>query len=387
MSPIVFGLVAAAAIMHAAWNILLKTAGDPLRTSGRALFAGTAVAVPLALAGWLASGRPAIPSEALVLAVVSGLGETVYFVFLSAAYRRGDLSLVYPIARGSAPLLAVGSGVLILGERVGTLGAVGVAALLAGLLAVRRPWQALWARVPWADGDRTQRPEGASPAGPVDVEAARRRREAVLLALATGTMIAVYSSIDRVGTRLVAPWLYVTLLWVVTSVALLTWIRVMDTLRPALAATPGDLPDEVPMLPAATFEGAASGPPGQAPQDRPVTDPAGPPRKSFPPAVPAPSASPGAVPSAPPVVPALAGDWRRSAVIGLLLLGAYLLVLVAFTLAPLTAVAPLRESAVVFASGWGALRLGEASGRRDAAWRVGGSLLIVVGAVLLALEG
>ncbi|MGZ6341204.1 MAG: hypothetical protein ACXWMX_05090, partial [Candidatus Limnocylindrales bacterium] len=326
------------------------------------------------------------PPEALVLAVVSGLGETVYFVFLSAAYRRGDLSLVYPIARGSAPLLAVGSGVLILGERVGTLGAVGVAALLAGLLAVRRPWQALWARVPWADGDRTQRPEGASPAGPVDVEAARHRREAVLLALATGTMIAVYSSIDRVGTRLVAPWLYVTLLWVVTSVALLTWIRVMDTLRPAPAATPGDLPDEVPMLPAATFEGAASGPPGQAPEDRPVTDPAGPPRKSFPPAVPAPSASPGAVPSAPPVVPALAGDWRRSAVIGLLLLGAYLLVLVAFTLAPLTAVAPLRESAVVFASGWGALRLGEASGRRDAAWRVGGSLLIVVGAVLLALE-
>ena len=56
------------------------------------------------------AGRP-IPTETLVLAVVSGALEALYFAFLAAAYRRGDLSLVYPLARGTAPLLAVAIGV------------------------------------------------------------------------------------------------------------------------------------------------------------------------------------------------------------------------------------------------------------------------------------
>jgi drug/metabolite transporter (DMT)-like permease len=65
----------------------------------------------------------------------------------------------------------------------------------------------------------------------------------------------------------------------------------------------------------------------------------------------------------------------------------YLLVLTGLSLAPLSVVSPVRESAVVFASGWGALRLGEATDRADAAWRLGGAALILGGVVLLALEG
>ena len=52
--------------------------------------------------------------------------EALYFGFLAAAYRRGDLSLVYPLARGSAPLLAVAIGVVLLGERLGPIGYLGV---------------------------------------------------------------------------------------------------------------------------------------------------------------------------------------------------------------------------------------------------------------------
>jgi uncharacterized membrane protein len=67
-------------------------------------------------------------------------------------------------------------------------------------------------------------------------------------------------------------------------------------------------------------------------------------------------------------------------------LAAYLLVLFALSVAPLTAVAPLRESATVLAAAWGAVRMGEAVGRDVAVRRIGGSTLIVAGAILLALD-
>jgi uncharacterized membrane protein len=80
-------------------------------------------------------------------------------------------------------------------------------------------------------------------------------------------------------------------------------------------------------------------------------------------------------------------DRRRAAIGGWITMAAYLLILVAFTVAPLTAVAPLRESAIVLASGWGTLRLGEGADRREAVRRIGASALVVAGAILLALDG
>ncbi len=68
-------------------------------------------------------------------------------------------------------------------------------------------------------------------------------------------------------------------------------------------------------------------------------------------------------------------------------LGAYGLILLAYTLAPLSAVAPLRESAVVIASAWGAIRMGEAVGVPERARRIGGASLVLAGAILLAIEG
>ena len=81
------------------------------------------------------------------------------------------------------------------------------------------------------------------------------------------------------------------------------------------------------------------------------------------------------------------GEARRAAVGGWLTLGAYVLILVALSVAPLSGVAPLRESATVFVAAWGSVRLGEAVTERETAWRVGASLLIVVGGLLLALGG
>lgn len=297
MPPVAIALVVTAAILHASWNALLKTSGDPLRTAVRLQLIGTLVIAPLALVAWLTvAGRPPIPVEVVGLVVVSGFLETVYFACLAAAYRRGDLSLVYPLARGSAPLLAVIVGVTLLREELEPVAALGVGCLLVGVLLVARPWRVLR-------------------------EAGAHDRAAVGFALATGASIAAYSAIDRVAVRLVEPWVYGALLAVAATVLLGSAVWIATRAGWIARAADDDL--------------------------RP--------------------------------------SWRRDGVAGILSLGAYLLVLVAYSIAPLAAVAPLRESSVVLASLWGVARLGEGGDRRDAGLRVGAGALVLVGAVLLAV--
>ena len=289
MPPIVLVMIALAALMHAAWNVLLKTSADPLLASGRAMIAGTAAAAPFALAAWLLAGRPSIPPEALLLGVVSGLIEVAYLILLTGAYRRGELSVVYPLARGTAPLLSIATGVGLLGERLGPSGALGVAALVAGLLVVQRPWRYLRG-------------------GPL-VE------KAVPWALACGVTIAAYSTVDRVGARLVAPWLFASILFPVLAAGMAVVIAVSRRSGNAAPAPP----------------------------------------------------------------------WREATFAGLLAIGTYVIILAAFAIAPLSVVSPLRESAVVLASAWGAVRLREAGDRRDAGRRIGAAGLVVLGAILLSL--
>jgi drug/metabolite transporter (DMT)-like permease len=311
MPPAVLLLLIGAAILHAGWNILLKTAEDTLRMAGRAMLVGAAVLIPAALVGWLVVGRPPIPTEAWTLAFVSGLLEALYFALLSAAYARGDLSLVYPIARGTAPVLAVAIGIVFLGERLGPIAALGVALLLAGILALQRPWAIL------------RRTSGMSP----------RTRQAAWLAVATGVSIAAYSAVDRSGARVVAPWLYAALIWGFAAVFLVGGIAVVDRR-------------------------------GRRGAGRALAS--------------------AAAPGLGPVRPGATG-WGRAAVGGLVTVAAYLLVLFAFANAPLSAVAPVRESAIVLVSGWGSFRLGEAATRRTALNRLAAAVVIVFGAILLAL--
>jgi multidrug transporter EmrE-like cation transporter len=169
----------APSVLHVAWNVRLKTAGDPLRAATVGMLAASVGIVPAGLAAWLLAGRPALPPEGVVLGFVSGVVEAGYFVLLSAAYRRGDLSVVYPIARGTAPLIAVALGVGLLGERLGLAGSLGIVLLLVGFLVLQRPWRALRGH------------EGLDPS--------------IAFALATGVTIATYSALDRVGTRLIEP--------------------------------------------------------------------------------------------------------------------------------------------------------------------------------------
>jgi len=300
VDPFVIAIVAVSAVLHVAWNVRLKTAGDPLRAATVGMLAATAGIVPAGIVAWWVIGGPALPVEGVALGVLSGVVEAGYFVLLSAAYRRGDLSVVYPIARGTAPLLAVAIGVGLFGERLGVAGALGVVALLAGFLVLQRPWRALRWR---------GRGGGVGGAG-LD--------PAIGFALATGVTIATYSAIDRIGARLISPLTYAAILWVTSAVVLVVWMRFVAG---------GNV-----------FAG------GRA-------------------------------------------EVRSAAIGGWLTLGAYVLILWALSVAPLSGVAPLRESATVFAAAWGSVRLGEAVSRRETWRRVGASALIVGGAVLLAVAG
>jgi hypothetical protein len=98
-------LVLTSSVFHVAWNAIVKTSGDPLATATRAVGLGVLVLTPLVAVAWLASGLPGLPAEAWLIALVSGVISAAYFVPLSAAYRHGALSSVYPVARGTGALL------------------------------------------------------------------------------------------------------------------------------------------------------------------------------------------------------------------------------------------------------------------------------------------
>lgn len=316
MPPGVFVLVLVVAVLHVAWNTLLKTSGDTLRTAERAMIVGVAAFAPFVLIGWLAVGRPGLEPQTIALGILSGFLEAAYFVCLAEAYRRGDLSVVYPIARGTAPVLSVALGVVVLGERLAPTGVVGVVALLAGILLVQRPWRvvgAIRAHIARSRSGREGEPDDA-PSGAI-VGAAE-------FAMLTGVTIAAYSAVDAVGARQAPVWLYASVAFPVCAVALVAWVRLVAR-RPGRGMSPA--------------EGTVAAP------------------------------------------------WLRAGAAGTISIGAYGLILVAYTLAPLTAIAPLRESSVVIASAWGAIRMGEAADARDRARRLAGAGLVLLGAVLLAL--
>jgi drug/metabolite transporter (DMT)-like permease len=137
MTGFALALVLAAATIHASFNLLAKRAGAADSTAF--VWLGTVVSViafaPFAL-GILILQRPVITAVTLLFIAVSALFHISYCLSLQRAYKIGDLSLVYPIARGTGPLLATLGAVLILGERPGPLAISGIALLALGIFQV-----------------------------------------------------------------------------------------------------------------------------------------------------------------------------------------------------------------------------------------------------------
>ena len=165
----------AAAVVHASWNLLLARAKDTETAAAVALVAGLVAGAPVAILAWDVH-RSAIP-----FLIGASVLQLAYFALLAGAYARADMSLVYPLARGAAPVLVLVIGVAVLGATVSPLQAGGVACVACGVLLVR--------------GVRTDAAAGRG----------------IALALATACCIAGYTLLDKGGVRHASPLSYVEL--------------------------------------------------------------------------------------------------------------------------------------------------------------------------------
>ncbi len=187
MSGIVIGAVLLGALLHASWNALVKAGGDLWLTT--ALIAGFSAFFALA----------AVPFLPLPLAhhwpwiIASGLLHLTYFTLLVIAYGHGDFGRVYPIARGTAPLLVFAAAGPFLGETLSASTAFAVVAIAIGILSLA------WERGLLAGG----------------------HGKAVVYALLTGTAIAAYSLVDAAGIRVM------TADVANATVAYLAWIMIV----------------------------------------------------------------------------------------------------------------------------------------------------------------
>ncbi|MGH3010234.1 MAG: EamA family transporter [Gaiellaceae bacterium] len=207
MTPLALALVLAAATGHATWNMLLKRAG------GGPVFLWLTFALGLALYAPLAAGlvlieRPPIGLRELTFMLGSGGLHLGYFLLLERGYRAGDLSLVYPLARGTGPALATVAAIVFFAERPSPLALFGAILVACGLLVLSGPRRL------------------------VDLDAPRAAA-AVGYALATGSFIAAYTLWDAHAVAVVA-----------ISPLLLEWAsNAVRTalLAPLVARRPGDV--------------------------------------------------------------------------------------------------------------------------------------------------
>jgi len=167
-----------AAGAHAGWNLLAKTATGGAAFVWLGVLSGLVIWSPaLAVALVVAPGE--MGAEGVVFMAGSGVLHAIYFVLLQRGYRHGDLSLVYPLARGTGPLLATVAAILLLDERPSALALAGAAIIVAAVLSLTRG-------------------------------SAEHDRDAIVFALLTGVSIAVYTLWDKhaVGTLDLSPVVY-----------------------------------------------------------------------------------------------------------------------------------------------------------------------------------
>jgi len=196
MENFVFLAVLFAAACHAGWNALIKVGLDPLSTT--TLISLGAGLVALALVPLV--GVPAWAAWPWLIASV--IVHLCYFASLIESYRTGDLGQVYPIARGSAPLMTAAATTVFIGEKLSLIGWTGILSLVAGVLLLS------------ARGGR---------------ELAEVDRRAIGFALFTALTICAYSVVDGIGARLSAnPNAYSVWLFIGIAVVMLPYAIYRD---------------------------------------------------------------------------------------------------------------------------------------------------------------
>jgi drug/metabolite transporter (DMT)-like permease len=187
MPPSALGLLLVAAVCHASWNFLLKGTRETFVITWWAMVFSCVPAVLVLLCS------TPLPREALLFAGLSALFQATYYFTLTSAYRAGDFSLVYPVARGAAPLFLLVWAMLFLQEKPTPVGVGGVLLLLCGLITIASNNLKREAHIP---------------------------RAALGLALLTALFISLYSVTDGAAVKQFPPAPYSALIFIVTTLAM-----------------------------------------------------------------------------------------------------------------------------------------------------------------------
>jgi drug/metabolite transporter (DMT)-like permease len=181
VSPGALALVLLAGLIHASWNIAAKKAGGDARF---AAFTGLVLLVAWAPLGiWFGIAElPRWGWAQWLLLCASALLHTVYYIVLLRGYRKADLTVVYPLARGSGPLLSSLAAIVLLGEQISALGLAGIAGVVGGVFLVAGG-PGLWR----ASHDPAQR---------------QRVRKGMVYGLLSGAFIASYTVVDGYAVKI-----------------------------------------------------------------------------------------------------------------------------------------------------------------------------------------
>lgn len=181
MSLGALALVLLAGLIHASWNIAAKKAGGDARF---AAFTGLVLLVAWAPLGiWFGIAElPRWGWAQWLLLCASAVLHTVYYIVLLRGYRKADLTVVYPLARGSGPLLSSLAAILLLGEQISALGVAGIAGVVGGVFLVAGG-PGLWR----ASHDPAQR---------------QRVRKGMVYGLLSGAFIASYTVVDGYAVKI-----------------------------------------------------------------------------------------------------------------------------------------------------------------------------------------
>jgi drug/metabolite transporter (DMT)-like permease len=184
VSSTAFFLVVLAGLIHALWNIAAKKAGGDIRFAGFSSLIMTVVWAPVGLyVGWDVVPQWGWLEWAFISA--SGVLHVLYFITLLRGYRNADLTVVYPLARGSGPLLSSAVAILFLGEHLSLLGGFGIVAVVGGVFLIAGGRQLL--------ASLCQREE--------KTQQQLRVRKGIFYGLFTGLFIAAYTVLDAYAVK------------------------------------------------------------------------------------------------------------------------------------------------------------------------------------------
>jgi uncharacterized membrane protein len=180
LSTLAFSLVVLAGLIHACWNIAAKKAGGDARFSFFSSVWMALIWAPVGLwAGWSVVPRWGWVEWGFIGA--SAVLHVVYFIVLLRGYRKADLTVVYPLARGSGPLLSSMVAIMLLGEQISALGVAGIAGVVVGVFLI-------------AGGPGLWRAAH-------DPHRQKRVRKGMVYGLLTGVFIASYTVVDGYAVK------------------------------------------------------------------------------------------------------------------------------------------------------------------------------------------